>query len=128
VTSCFCTRWGTFHDGIDIDPPLGTPIVSVGDGTVVFAGPVSGYGIGIYIQHVDGSVSFYGHMAVYYVRTGDVVTTGQEIALVGNEGFSTGPHLHFSVFTSYSANGLRQNAIDPIPWLAERGVTFPGYN
>lgn len=128
VTSCFCNRWGSFHDGIDIDPPYGTPIVSVGDGTVVFAGPVSGYGIGIYIQHDDGSVSFYGHMAVYYVKTGEVVTAGEEIALVGNEGYSTGPHLHFSVFTSWNPNGLRQNAIDPIPWLAARGVDLGAYN
>jgi murein DD-endopeptidase MepM/ murein hydrolase activator NlpD len=123
VTSCFCNRWGTFHDGIDVDPPLGTPIVSVADGTVVFAGPLSGYGIGIYIEHNDGTVTFYGHQAVYFVRTGDVVTAGQEIALVGNEGFSTGPHLHFSVFSSWDG-GRRTNAIDPIPYLAERGVYF----
>ena len=69
-------------------------------------------------------MSFYGHMAIYYVKTGDVVTAGQKIALVGNEGYSTGPHLHFSVFTSWNNNGLRQGAIDPITWLADRGVTF----
>jgi murein DD-endopeptidase MepM/ murein hydrolase activator NlpD len=128
MTSCFCERWGAFHDGIDLDPPLGTPIFAVGDGTVVFAGPVSGYGIGIYIQHSNGDVSFYGHEAIYYVHTGDVVTAGQKIALVGNEGNSTGPHLHFGVYQGWQSIANIGTAIDPVPWLAARGVATPPYN
>jgi murein DD-endopeptidase MepM/ murein hydrolase activator NlpD len=127
-TSCFCERWGTFHDGIDIDPPLGTPIYAVGDGTVVFAGPVSGYGIGIYIQHANGDVSFYGHESIYYVHTGDVVTAGEKIALVGNEGYSTGPHLHFGVYQGWASIGKIGTAIDPVPWLADRGIIVGPYN
>jgi len=128
MTSCFCERWGAFHDGIDIDPPLGTPIFAVGDGVVVFAGPVSGYGIGIYIQHANGDVSFYGHEAIYYVHTGDQVTAGETIALVGNEGYSTGPHVHFGVYQGWQSIANIGNPIDPVPWLADRGIDVGPYD
>jgi murein DD-endopeptidase MepM/ murein hydrolase activator NlpD len=118
MTSCFCTRWGKFHDGIDLAAPLGTPIHAAGAGTVVKVGPMEGYGIAIFIRHSDGFVTFYGHMAKVYVRLGQKVTTGQIIAPVGNEGFSTGPHLHFSVYRG----GVGGSATDPKPWLAARGV------
>ncbi|MFN2561139.1 MAG: M23 family metallopeptidase [Jatrophihabitans sp.] len=118
MTSCFCTRWGKFHDGIDLAAPLGTPIHAAGAGTVVQVGPLSGYGIAIFIRHSNGDVSFYGHMARVFVRLGQRVTAGQVIAPVGNEGFSTGPHLHFSVYRG----GVHGPATDPKPWLAARGV------
>lgn len=128
MTSCFCTRWGTFHDGIDIDPPYGTPIVAVGDGVVVYSGPLSGYGIGIFIRHDNGDVSFYGHENTSYVSTGDTVTAGEEIAFVANEGFSTGPHLHFSVYQGWQSSGNPGTAIDPVPWLRDRGIEVGPYN
>jgi murein DD-endopeptidase MepM/ murein hydrolase activator NlpD len=118
MTSCFCTRWGKFHDGIDLAAPLGTPIHAAGAGTVVKVGPMAGYGIAIFIRHSNGDVSFYGHMAKVYVKLGQKVTTGEVIAPVGNEGFSTGPHLHFSVYRG----GVGGPATDPKPWLAARGV------
>jgi murein DD-endopeptidase MepM/ murein hydrolase activator NlpD len=118
VTTCFCMRWGKFHDGIDLAAPLGTPIHAAGAGTVVKVGPMSGYGLTIFIRHSNGDVSFYGHMARVFVKLGQRVTTGQVIAPVGNEGFSTGPHLHFSVYRG----GVSGPAIDPKPWLAARGV------
>jgi murein DD-endopeptidase MepM/ murein hydrolase activator NlpD len=124
MTSCFCTRWGVFHDGIDIDPPFGTPILAVGDGVVVFAGPLSGYGVGIFIQHDNGDVSFYGHESSSMVKVGDKVTAGQQIAKVGNEGYSTGPHLHFGVYKG----GKDGPAIDPVPWLLDRGIDVGAYN
>jgi murein DD-endopeptidase MepM/ murein hydrolase activator NlpD len=119
VTTCFCMRWGKFHDGIDLAAPLGTPIHAPGAGTVVKVGPEDGYGMTIFIRHSNGDVSFYGHMARVFVHVGERVKTGQVIAPVGNEGFSTGPHLHFSVYRG----GIGGPAIDPKPWLAARGVT-----
>jgi murein DD-endopeptidase MepM/ murein hydrolase activator NlpD len=118
VTTCFCTRWGKFHDGIDLAAPLGTPIHAAGAGTVVKVGPMDGYGQTIFIRHGNGDVSFYGHMAEVNVTLGQKVKAGQVIAPVGSEGFSTGPHLHFSVYRG----GVTGPAIDPEPWLAERGV------
>ncbi len=96
MTTCFCMRWGKFHDGIDLAAPLGTPIHAPGDGVVVKVGPEAGYGETIFIRHDNGDVSFYGHMARVFVHVGEKVKTGQVIAPVGNEGFSTGPHLHFT--------------------------------
>lgn len=128
LTSCFCTRWGTFHDGIDIDPPYGTPILAVGDGVVVYAGPLSGYGIGIFIRHDNGDVSFYGHENTAYVRTGDTVLAGQKIAFVASEGYSTGPHLHFGVYQGWVSASNHGTAIDPIPWLRDRGIEIGPYD
>jgi murein DD-endopeptidase MepM/ murein hydrolase activator NlpD len=118
VTTCFCMRWGKFHDGLDLAAPLGTPIHAAGAGIVVKVGPESGYGLTIFIRHSNGDVSFYGHMARVFVTLGQRVKTGQVIAPVGNEGYSTGPHLHFSVYRG----GINGRAIDPKPWLAARGV------
>ncbi len=119
-TSCFCERWGTLHAGIDLAAPLGTPIGAVGDGVVLKAGPATGFGLAIYIQHENGDVTVYGHMYVMDVKTGDIVQAGQQIAEVGSNGFSTGPHLHLEVHVG----GIEGQKIDPIPWLAARGVSI----
>jgi murein DD-endopeptidase MepM/ murein hydrolase activator NlpD len=120
LTSCFCQRWGTFHYGIDLAAPYGSPIYAAGDGVVIKAGPASGFGYWVVIQHANGDVSIYGHMYKYLVREGERVQAGQLIALVGSEGHSTGPHLHFEVHIG----GLDGVRVDPVPWLAERGVTI----
>jgi len=117
-TSCFCERWGTMHWGIDIAAPMYTPMYSAGDGVVVEAGPATGFGQSVYIQHDNGDVTVYGHMEVIEVTAGQRVVAGQEIALVGSQGFSTGPHLHFEVYVG-GLNGFR---VDPVIWLAERGI------
>lgn len=117
-TSCFCERWGTMHWGIDIAAPMYTPIYSAGDGVVLQAGPATGFGQAVYIQHDNGDVTVYGHMEVIEVATGQRVSAGQEIALVGTQGFSTGPHLHFEVMIG-GMNGVR---VDPVIWLANRGI------
>lgn len=122
-TSCFCDRWGSFHYGIDLAGPLGTPIVAVGDGTVIKAGPANGFGNWVVIAHSNGDVSIYGHMRYYFVKVGDVVHAGEKIALIGAEGFSTGPHLHFEVHQG----GLEGTKIDPVPWLRVRGITLGTY-
>lgn len=116
-TSGFGPRWGAFHAGIDIANAVGTPILAVMDGTVIDSGPASGYGNWIRIKHDDGAVSVYGHMETLDVSVGQHVTAGQKIAGMGSRGFSTGSHLHFEIHPD------GQNAVDPVPWLAARGVT-----
>ncbi|MFT4087121.1 MAG: M23 family metallopeptidase [Gordonia sp. (in: high G+C Gram-positive bacteria)] len=122
LTSAYAPRWGTFHGGIDMAAPLGTPIHAATDGVVINAGPASGYGHWVQIRAADGTVTMYGHMAQsgVLVSKGQKVTAGDVIALVGNEGFSTGPHLHFEVWK----NGKFK--IDPAPWLASKGVRVSG--
>ncbi|MBP2476261.1 murein DD-endopeptidase MepM/ murein hydrolase activator NlpD [Crossiella equi] len=115
-TSGFGGRWGTTHYGIDIANKLGTPIVSVADGVVIEAGPASGFGLWVRVQHKDGTITVYGHMDRITVKEGQKVKAGDKIATMGNRGFSTGVHLHFEV---WSASGKK---INPLPWLNERGV------
>lgn len=123
-TSCFCLRWGVMHEGIDLAGPLGSPILAVGDGLVIKAGPADGFGNWVVIQHRNGDVSIYGHMQFFFVHVGEEVKAGQRIALVGNEGFSTGPHLHFEIHRGSFAG----SPIDPVPWLKERGITVGTFN
>lgn len=117
-TSGFGLRWGAFHHGIDIANAIGTHIRAVQDGTVIDSGPASGYGNWIRIKADDGTITVYGHMASLAVAVGERVTAGQVIAGMGSEGFSTGSHLHFEVHPDGG------EAIDPLPWLAERGIVF----
>lgn len=118
LSSCFCARWGTFHYGIDLAAPYGSPIYAAGDGVVIEAGFAHGFGQWIVIQHANGDVSIYGHEYKILVHKGERVQAGQLIALVGSEGESTGPHLHFEV----RRGGINGTRVNPIPWLAARGV------
>jgi murein DD-endopeptidase MepM/ murein hydrolase activator NlpD len=118
LTTCFCTRWGQMHYGLDLAAPLGTPIYSASDGVVLRAGRASGFGNAVYIQDADGNVHIYGHMRQYDVAAGDIVHAGDQIAKVGNEGFSTGPHLHYEIHRG----GMDGRPTDPQEWLSERGV------
>ena len=119
LTSGFGQRWGTMHNGIDVANSVGTPIVAVMDGTVINSGPAQGFGNWIRIQHDDGTISVYGHMSAdqLKVNVGDHVTAGQEIAGIGNEGHSTGPHLHFEIHPGGGA------PVDPVSWFNERGIS-----
>jgi murein DD-endopeptidase MepM/ murein hydrolase activator NlpD len=118
LTSAYGARWGTTHYGIDIANRIGTPILAVADGRVVEAGPASGFGLWVCIEHADGTTTVYGHVDTYSVRVGQQVKAGQQIARMGNRGQSTGPHLHFEV---WNAGGMK---INPLPWLATRGIRF----
>ncbi|WNV74884.1 M23 family metallopeptidase [Geodermatophilus sp. DSM 44513] len=118
LTTCFCMRWGTMHYGLDLAGPLGTPILSATDGVVVRAGKASGYGNAVYVQDADGNVHVYGHMRYYDVAAGDLVHAGDQIATIGNEGQSTGPHLHYQIHSG----GMNGRPIDPQEFLAARGV------
>jgi murein DD-endopeptidase MepM/ murein hydrolase activator NlpD len=118
LSSGFGARWGTLHAGIDLAAPMHTPEYAAMDGVVLEAGPASGFGLAVYIQHANGDVTVYGHMDQILVEPGQVVRAGDTIALLGNRGQSTGPHLHFEVHVG----GIDGQRIDPLPWLRERGV------
>ncbi|MFL0579517.1 serine hydrolase [Dietzia sp. 179-F 9C3 NHS] len=126
-TSPFGPRWESFHDGLDFGGPLGAPIYAVADGVVKEAGPASGYGHWIIIEHeIDGEKvdSLYGHMSAagVHVKAGDKVKAGQHIADIGSEGFSTGPHLHFGVYPGGWSQG---GGVDPKPWLDKLRAESP---
>jgi murein DD-endopeptidase MepM/ murein hydrolase activator NlpD len=116
-TSGYGGRWGTMHLGIDIAGPIGTPILAAADGVVIESGPASGFGLWVRLQHADGTITVYGHIDSSNVREGQQVKAGQQIARMGNRGFSTGPHLHFEV---WNPGGQK---INPLTWLNARGVT-----
>lgn len=97
ITSPFGTRWGRRHNGVDIGLSRGTPIVAADGGTVIFSGYDGGYGYTVRISHGGGMVTVYAHNSKLLVSRGDKVYKGQQIALSGNSGSSTGPHLHFEV-------------------------------
>ena len=91
----------TFHNGIDIGVPTGTPIKAIADGVIVAAGKAKGYGNWVAINHgnVNGKqvTSEYGHISSWLVRVGQKVTQGQIIAKAGNAGLSSGSHCHLTI-------------------------------
>ncbi|MBM4511350.1 peptidoglycan DD-metalloendopeptidase family protein [Rhodococcus hoagii] len=121
-TSGFGARWGTEHKGIDRAGPVGTPIYAFTDGRVVESGPASGFGNWIVIDHeIDGKVysTVYGHMFDdgLMVKAGDHVRAGQQIAVIGNAGQSTGAHLHFEVWDGGRLPDGVGNAVNPQSWI-----------
>jgi murein DD-endopeptidase MepM/ murein hydrolase activator NlpD len=109
ITSGFGPRWGSFHEGIDIGAPCGTPIHAAASGTVIYSGWMDGYGNFVIIDHGNGLATAYGHQSAIYVSGGSV-SQGQTIGAVGSTGHSTGCHLHFEV----RVNG---NPVDPLGYL-----------
>jgi murein DD-endopeptidase MepM/ murein hydrolase activator NlpD len=97
VTSEFGPRWGSFHSGIDISDPEGTPIAAALAGSVVFAGDGGGYGNLVVIDHGGGLATAYAHQSRIGVDEGQSVSQGETIGYVGSTGHSTGNHLHFEV-------------------------------
>lgn len=110
LTSEFGQRNGRPHRGIDVAAPIGTPIRSVQDGVVTFAGVRGGYGNTVEIDHGDGTATLSAHQSELLVAEGDRVRRGQVIGRVGTTGSSTGPHLHFE----YT---LAQRELDPLAVL-----------
>jgi len=98
------------HDGIDIDVPEGTTVRAAAGGTVSFYGEQPGYGNLMILEHGDGFYSLYGHLEAAIASRGRYVDMGQAIALSGNSGISSGPHLHFEI-----RNG--EFPIDPLRYL-----------
>lgn len=97
VTSRFGPRNGSFHDGIDISAPIGTPIRVAASGRVIYSDVLRGYGKVVIVRHGRGYVTVYAHNKVNYVKEGEEVQQGQKIAAVGASGRTTGPSLHFEV-------------------------------
>ena len=91
------TRQQTYHRGVDISAPSGTPIIAPANGIVLDAKRWGGYGNVIIIDHLNGYVTYYGHLRAFNVERGDRITRGQVIGLVGNSGKSTSSHLHYEV-------------------------------
>lgn len=98
------TRWYTFHNGVDFGMPVGTDVLSAADGKVVAIGNNGRYAYGRYIavDHGNGLVTMYGHLSATKKSVGTKVKRGEVIAKSGNTGYSTGPHLHFTVFSTKS--------------------------
>jgi murein DD-endopeptidase MepM/ murein hydrolase activator NlpD len=115
------------HKGTDYAASMGTPVRSVGDGVVIFAGRKGGYGNVIDIRHRNGYVSRYGHLRNFAkgIHRGAHVTIGSTIGAVGKSGLATGPHLHFEILVNGVQRdpkiALQMKGGDPIP-SSERGI------
>jgi murein DD-endopeptidase MepM/ murein hydrolase activator NlpD len=87
-----------YHKGADIANSIGTPIYAADAGYVMLAGrDTAGYGLQIVINHGNGFITRYAHLSKILVKAGQSVKRGEKIALMGNTGRSTGPHLHFEI-------------------------------
>ncbi|MEU8982505.1 M23 family metallopeptidase [Streptomyces sp. NPDC048309] len=116
--------WQSTHSGQDFAVASGTEVVAAHGGTVVKAGGNGAgdgpaYGNAIVVKHANGTYSQYAHLSRIDVKIGQVVATGQHIALSGNTGNSSGPHLHFEIRTTPNYG----SAIDPVAFLRGKGVT-----
>ena len=116
LTSPFGPRGQEFHYGVDLANAIGTPIWAIADAVVISAGPASGFGLWVRLQHDDGTITVYGHIDTFSVQLGQRVSAGEQIARMGNRGESSGPHLHVEVVLP---GGIR---VDPRVWLAARGI------
>jgi murein DD-endopeptidase MepM/ murein hydrolase activator NlpD len=98
VTSFFGTRWGRRHEGIDLTAAVGTPVYAAEVGEVVYAGnKLRGYGNMVVVRHAGDLMTVYAHNSVVLVKVGERVMVGQRLALSGQSGHATGPHVHFEV-------------------------------
>jgi len=104
------TRRNDFHTGLDINAARGAVIRSAGEGKVVYAGWMGGYGRVVVVEHADGKSTLYAHCSSLLVSQGARVSAGQNIARVGSTGMATGPHLHFEVRSG-------NKPINPLPYL-----------
>lgn len=93
----FHKRKLNFHKGIDLACKIGTPVYASLSGTIEFCGYKQGYGKIVIIKHYHNYQTYYGHLSKFKVKKGQKVERGQLIALSGNTGRTTGPHLHFEV-------------------------------
>jgi len=113
VSSPFGVRGGRPHEGIDLAAPTGTPVFAAADGSVAYAGNgIRGYGNIVVIRHAAAVLTVYAHNSVVLVSRGQPVRAGDRIALVGQSGRATGPHLHFEV-------RVGEIATNPLPMLPE---------
>ncbi|MFF0412672.1 M23 family metallopeptidase [Kitasatospora sp. NPDC004745] len=108
-----------YHTGVDFAVAPGTPLLAVGNATVVSAGWDGAYGKEVVLRLADGRYAQYAHMSSLAVSAGDRVSAGERIGRSGSTGNSTGPHLHFEIRTSNHYGAV----VNPIAYLAGHGVT-----
>ncbi len=105
------------HLGVDYAAPVGTPVRSVGDGVVDFAGMQNGFGNVVMVKHRNNQLTVYAHLSRIHVRTGQSINQGQHVGAVGQTGWATGPHLHFE----FRINGAHK---DPMT-IARQSESVP---
>ncbi len=119
ITSGFGSRNGNDHEGVDMKAQTGTPVYASSSGKVLYSGSkLAGYGKLIVLKHESGLSTVYAHNSNLMVRPGTWVKQGQQIALSGNTGRTSGPHLHFEI-----RRGVR--AIDPRELIATSQAAIP---
>ncbi|MEU6803503.1 M23 family metallopeptidase [Streptomyces neyagawaensis] len=117
--------WNSTHSGQDFAVKSGTAVFAAHGGTVVKAGGNGAgdgpaYGNAVVVKHGNGQYSQYAHLSRVQVKVGQIVKTGQRIALSGNTGNSSGPHLHFEIRTTANYG----SAVDPVAFLRGKGITL----
>ena len=126
LVSRFGPRSGSFHDGLDLAAPSGTPVYAAHDGIIIYSGSkLSGYGNLVILKGSDGLTTVYAHNRRLLVSEGDRVRRGRKIAEVGASGKASGPHLHFEVRARDSRR--RYVAVDPLPLLTPSAGAKPRY-
>ncbi len=113
INSGFGPRGSSFHDGVDIGVPEGTPIHAVDKGEVIYSDQLRGYGNIVILRHSDNLVSVYAHNEVNLVHDGQSVERGAIVGRVGSTGRVTGPHLHFEI----RRNNVAQDPLRYLPQL-----------
>lgn len=114
------------HLGVDYAAPTGTPVRTVGDGIVQFAGVQNGFGNVVMVKHHNNSVTVYAHLSRINVHNGQSVSQGQNLGAVGQTGWATGPHLHFE----FRVNGAHKDPLsiakqsDSVPVAASARAAF----
>jgi len=115
LTTLFAMRWGSFHRGLDMAAPYGTPYYSAHAGVVTLSRYYAGYGYCVMVDHGNGISTVYGHASKLIAQEGQHVDAGQILGLIGSTGYSTGNHLHFEV-------RIDDEQVDPMSWMRTRGV------
>lgn len=124
ITSPYGSRWGKFHYGLDFRAKVGTNVFAMASGTVEGTGDTdiackgASFGKWVFIKYNNGLSSTYGHLSEIKVVVGDTVKKGEIVALSGNTGSSTGPHLHVAV---YASTGVK---VDTVPSKSCNGKIF----
>jgi murein DD-endopeptidase MepM/ murein hydrolase activator NlpD len=112
INSGFGPRGSSFHDGIDIAAPEGTPILAIEAGEVIYSDQLRGYGNMVIVRHAGGFISVYAHNESNLVRVGQTVARGEVVGKVGSTGRVSGPHLHFEIRRNNAAE-------DPLRYLPQ---------
>jgi murein DD-endopeptidase MepM/ murein hydrolase activator NlpD len=134
VSSEYGERWGKMHKGLDIAADVGEPVYAAAAGEVIYASNgMRGYGNAVIVRHDDRATSLYAHNSELKVKAGQKVTQGELIALLGNTGHSTGPHVHFEIRSGdapVNPRGLLPKSMNavvlPEPLVLDRNQLFAG--